>query len=268
MFLIFWKTLKGHRIALGLMGLVLLGLGMLIPNTYEAFGPQHLRAFAGENMPRGIQAFLKADTSLLFSAGAQGYVAISYRHPIFLVIGSAFAIASAAGAIAREVERKTFLLLLARPLPRYRVGLVRAVETAFGLLILVVSILMGTVIGAAIAGLEGIRISGFVLAGINALALFLAVAGYSYLLSALSSDGGRAIGLATGITLALFLMDYLADLWRPLEPMGFFTLFHYYDPVTVAAKGTLMWRDIALLLSVAAAAFGASLFVLQRRDIA
>jgi hypothetical protein len=29
-----------------------------------------------------------------------------------------------------------------------------------------------------------------------------------------------------------------------------------------------MWRDIALLLSVAAAAFGASLFVLQRRDIA
>jgi ABC-2 type transport system permease protein len=265
MLLVFINTLKGHRVALALATLALAGFGLIIPASYETFGGEGFQQFAAR-LPRGISAFLKADSQLLLTSGAQGYIGIGLRHPIFLVIASAFAIATASGAIAREVERKTFLLLLARPVERYRIGLARAGETLLGLLLLVAAALAGNLIGSAISGLE-IRAFPLLLASVNALALFFAIAGYSYLLSSISSDGGRATALATGVTVLLFLLDFIADLWEPLEPLGYVSPFNYYDPVTVAAVGRLSWRDIALLLSVALAGFSAAVVWFQRRDI-
>ncbi|MBI2936339.1 MAG: ABC transporter permease subunit, partial [Chloroflexi bacterium] len=192
---IFFNTLKGHRYPLLVTALLLVGFGVVIAASYESIEGS---GFLGQQMPKGISAFLKAEGALLLASGPQGYLAVAFRHPIFLVVLSSFAIATASGALAREIEHRTILILLARPLPRYRLVLGRGLEAATLLVVLVFALLVGTLIGASAAGIMGdVRLGPLLLASLNGLCLTAAIMGYSFLLSALSSDGARAILFAT-----------------------------------------------------------------------
>ena len=265
MFLILRKTLRGHRLALVLMGLALMGLGILIPSTFTSFGSNGENII--EQMPRGVQALLKTQGSLTPLLGAEGYMAVGYRHPIYLVIIAAFTIA-AASALAREIERGTVFLLLARPFPRYHLVLAKGAGLLVGLIALLWAALAGTTLGVAITDLDQpVRLSRFLLVSSNALLLFLAIGGYGFLLSALSREGSRAIVLATGLTLAFFFMDFVAELWEPLEFLGPWTVFHYYNPIAIVQQGTVPWNHALALLGVAVAGFAAAIAVFQRRDI-
>ena len=183
MLLILRKTLRGHRLALVSLGLALMGLGVLIPSTFNTFGG------GGEDlihqMPRGVQAFLKTQGDLLPILGPEGYVAIGYRHPIYIVVIAAFTIA-AVSTLAREIEKGTVFLLLARPLPRYHLVLAKGAGLLVGLVALLGAALAGTALGVTITDLgQPVRLSRFLLISYNALLLFLAIGGYGFLLSAL-----------------------------------------------------------------------------------
>jgi ABC-2 type transport system permease protein len=265
MFLILRKTLRGHRLSLALMGLALMGLGVLIPSTFTTF------SFNGENlfqqMPRGMQAFLKTQADLLPLLGPEGYVAIGYRHPIYIVVIAAFTI-TATSTLAREIEKGTIFLLLARPFPRYHLVLAKGVGLLVGLIALLGAALAGTALGIAITDLDQpVRLSRFLLVSSNALLLFLAIGGYGFLLSALSREGSRAIVLATGLTVAFFFMDFVAELWEPLEFLGTLTVFHYYNPTAIVQQGAVPWNHALVLIGIAAAGYAAAIAVFQRRDI-
>ena len=264
MFTILLKTLKGHRWPMLFTYTLVVGFGILIATSFEQFG----REFA-EEIPKGLSALLKVEGNLLLAKGAQGYIAIGFRHPLFLIIVSAFAIATASGALAREIEQRTILLLLARPIPRYHLVLGRGGESLLALILLVAAMLMGTFIGVALAGLTGsVDVGPFLVIGFNALCLAMVIMGYSYLFSALSSDGGRVTLLAAGLTMVFFLIDFISGLFEFLEPIGPASIFHYYDPVAIALVPGFPVLDVGLLLGLAAITFGAAVLVFQRRDIA
>ena len=260
-------TLRSHRTALLLMGLGLAGIAVLTPHTYQAIGGPALAQML-EQLPAGFRAFMKAQGGLLLTSGPQGYIAVGLRHPFVLVIGSAFAIATASGAVAGQVGRRTILLVLARPVVRWRLLAVRIGETAIGLALLVGALLLGTIVGQVTAALEGVSLGRVSLAAATGYALFAAVAGYSYAISAATSDGGRATGLSAGLTVLFFLLDFLAGLWEPLEFLGPLSVFHYYDPAAVATSEGVPWRDLAVLGGVAVVGWGAALVIFQHRDIA
>lgn len=265
MFLVLKTTLKGYRLSLGLMGLALLGLGVLIPTTFTTFGSD-ANALLRE-MPQGLQAILKTQGDLLPMLGVEGYVAVGYRHPFYLIVTSAFTIA-AASALAREIEKGTIFAVLARPFPRYHLVLAKTGALVVGVVILLSATLVGTALGSAIGGLgDSLRMGLFLLVTTNALLLFLAIGGYSTLLSSMSREGSTAISLATGVTVAFFLMDFVASLWEPLELLGPWTVFHYYDPMGVVQAGGVPIGHALALGAVAAVSFGAALWVFQRRDI-
>jgi ABC-2 type transport system permease protein len=265
MLLILRTTLRGHRPALALMGLALMALGVLIPSTFSTFGSNGEDLI--QQMPRGIQAFLKTGGDLLPLLGPEGYVAVGYRHPIYIVIPAAFAIA-AASTLAREIEKGTVFLLLARPFPRYHLVLAKGAGLLLGLIVLVGAALAGTALGVAISDLDQpVRLSRFLLVSYNAFLLFLAIGGYAFLLSALSREGSRAIVLATGLTVAFFFMDFVAELWEPLEFLGPWSVFHYYSPTSVVQQGAVPWNHALALIGVATAGYAAAIAVFQRRDI-
>lgn len=268
MLLVFLKTLKGHRLGILLAVVGLAGLGILLSISYQSIGEERARLF-GEQMPRAFSALLKAEGGLILSSGFQGYVGIGFRHPLFLIVGSAFAIATAAGALAGEIERKTVLLLLARPFPRYRLVVSREAESMVGLALLVAALVAGVALGMGLAGLwDSESFGSFFIMAFNALCLFLAVCGYSYLISAMSSDGGRATLLATVLTVVFFFVDFMASLFEVLEPLGLLSVFHYYDPVSLAVAAPFPGVHVGVLLGVAAATFLGAVVVFQRRDIA
>jgi len=265
---IFLKSLKGYRWSILVMALLLMGVGFLIAASYESFGPENSELL-GEQMPKGLSAFLKAEGNLLLAAGPRAYLAIGFRHPLFLILLSAFAIATASGALAKEIENRTILMLLARPVKRYHLVLSRGLGSSVGLALLVAALLVGIFIGVRTEGLgDRVPLGTFMAISFNALCLALAIAGYSYLFSALSNEGGRAIFLSTALTVVFFVLDFIAGLFDVLEPLGLASVFHYHNPVSLAIEGSFPWLHVGVLLAGASATFGAALLVFQRRDIA
>ncbi|MBI4299356.1 MAG: ABC transporter permease subunit [Chloroflexi bacterium] len=267
--LIFIHTLKGHRIVLLLMALALIGFGILIATSFQTFRGAAASAAFVQEMPKGVSALLKTEGNLLLASGAQGYLGIGFRHPLVLIIVSALAIATASGAIAREIERKTILLLLSRPIPRYKLVLGKMAESSLGGVVLVISLLVGILSGVAIAHLwSEITLGPIFVMGFNTLCLYLVILGYSFLISSLSNDGGRAIMLPTALTVAFFFIDFMASLFDVLKPLGYISIFHYYDPTAIATQGTFPILSVGVLLSVALVATAGSIIAFQRRDIA
>ena len=262
------NTLRSQRWALLVTSAGLAALGLLLAVSYESVGQQSLELL-GEETPRAIAALMKAEGSLLVAAGPAGYLAIGFRHPLVLIVLSAFAIAAASSAIAREIERRTILILLARHIPRYHLVLSKGAASGVALVLLITALLVGTFVGVVTQGLsDQVDIVPFLIISANGLSLGLAIGGYSYLLSAMAGDGGRAILLATGVTVVLFFVDFVSGLFDALEPVGLLSVFHYYDSVSVVMESKVPLGHLAVLLGAASAKFAGAVVYFQRRDIA
>lgn len=265
---LFVASLKGHR--WGILGLMVLGIGfaLLFPTTYQAYGgEQFFRQFL-QQAPKGVGALLKSSGGALQASGVEGYILIAFRHPLMLVAGSALAIALASGAVARQVESRAVLLLLARPIPRSSYLLAHWLEMALAVAGFVGALLAGIGLGLAIADTpQPLSFTTFGLGALAAYGLFMAVGGIALLLSSAASDGGVATGLGAAIALFLFLLDFVSGLWAPLGVLGPASPFHYYNPVSIVEQG-LRPLDIGVLYGTALVATGAAFARFRMRDIA
>ena len=114
---------------------------------------------------------------------------------------------------------------------RYELVLSTSLGSLLGLLLLVAALLTGTFIGVLSGGLgDSVDAGPFLLIGVNSLCLAAAILGYSYLISALSSDGGRAVLLSTALSVAFFFLDYMSGLFDVLGPVGRASVFPLLRP--------------------------------------
>ena len=159
-------------------------------------------------------------------------------------------------------------MLLSAPLARWRFLTAKGTAMALSVLVLLAAAALGTWVGGLVSGIsDEVTTAVSARVQVNALALTLAIGGYALLISAYGSEGSHSIGLAAGITVVMFFVDFLATLWGPAEPLGPLMIFHYYDPLAIAEGGGMPWRDVGVLLGVAAVASALALTVFQRRDI-
>jgi hypothetical protein len=102
----------------------------------------------------------------------------------------------------------------------------------------------------------------------NFYCLYLAVGGLACLVSAVSDRRGRAIAVVFAILLASFLLNFLAQFWRPAEIISFLSLMSYHKPLVVMRSGGgWPFGDMAVLLGFAAATWLAGGIWFARRDI-
>ncbi|MFQ5794841.1 MAG: ABC transporter permease subunit [Candidatus Bipolaricaulia bacterium] len=217
-------------------------------------------------LPSAIRALLGGQLTQMLAL--DGFLAIGYSHPLVLITLSAFAIALAVRALAGEIERRTIRLLLARPIPRYKMLTSSAAAVIAGLIVLMIAMWVGTALGTVTVNTETTPdLSGFALVAINGFFLFLAIGGYAFLFSAVSVRVGQAIPLAAGLTVFLFLLNFLAQLWKPAQFLKNISIFHYYQPQEILNRGGLAIVDLGVLLGVAVVTFALAWFAFQRRDI-
>jgi ABC-type transport system involved in multi-copper enzyme maturation permease subunit len=267
---LFRTSLARQRMLLLLFGVLAVLFPALIGLTYRALGGEAGLADLQRLLPEGLKALMRAQGGFLPGQGATGWLAAAgYRHPVLLVLLSAATVAVAWAAVAREVERGTILLLLARPLDRWKLLLSWQCVLIAVLAPLLALTLSGAAIGFSAAGALG-QVQWARVAWVlpNTMALLLAIGGFAFVLSARSSESGTVIGPAAAVTLLSFLLDYVSQIWEPLRGLGFVSVFHYYNPVGVVDSGAPPWRDLAVLLGVAAVGLAAAIVVFQRRDIA
>lgn len=76
-----------------------------------------------------------------------------------------------------------------------------------------------------------------------------------------------AAGLAGFAALGTFLLDYVARIWKPGEPLGWLSPFRYYSPLDLLAGAEIPARSVLILTAVALSGFVLAYVFFARRDI-
>jgi ABC-2 type transport system permease protein len=173
-------------------------------------------------------------------------------------------------AIAGELEAGTLELSLTRPVSRLRYLAAHVVLLVPGCLALTCAYAVGVLAADRVLDPPGrmLLVSRLLVAAVESGLLVLAVGGVALLVSALSSERGRALAWALGVVIVMYAGDFLFALWSPLEPLTRLTLFRYFTPGPAIQHGQVSWSDSAVLAAVAAATLGAAAWRFARRDLA
>lgn len=251
-----WRAVAVWTVLAGLLSAFYLSL-------YPSIG-------AVEEMQR-LMAAMPAELRALFAveganlATPAGYLNMELFMFVLPLIVMALTLTSGGGATAGEEERGTLELLLANPVPRWRV----VVEKALGGAILSAVLCAG--VGVALAGTAlAIDVEldlAHVAAGLVGVWLLGGVMGaLALLVGALTGRRSLAIGIGLVVVVAAFFVNAMAPLSDVLRPwQAYSPYYHYlgYDPLSrgldLGHAGVL--AAMALLLTVLAA------ISFERRDL-
>jgi ABC-2 type transport system permease protein len=215
------------------------------------------------NPPKAISAFLGGGVDFFRPAG---WLSAAMGHPITISLMTAAALTIAAGAVAADVERGTIDLELTRPVGRTPFLLGKAVAA----LIAVTAAEAGGLIGALVARetvnrMGEIAPADVVRAFLGSWVLFGSFAMIGLLFSALTSLRGRATGLAVGVVVGGFFLNFIALLIDGIAGLRFASPFHYFDAAQLMA-GRAMWK-ILVLGGLGSASLGGAVVWFGRRDL-
>lgn len=258
-------TLWGHRTNILFIAGAILFFEFIIALVWRSLGEVAATGFV-DLLPENMRRLMEAQFGFVPAGGISGWLAGLNRHPIYLALMAAFAVGAGVGAVAREVERGSILLVLARPVARWRFLLEKIVAAAVGLALLSTVTYLG-LLGGVLAVGEAPEALTFLWATVNGYLLFLVIAGVAMVLSSVGDDGGTVSARATGAVLVFYFVDFLANLWDKAEFLGPVSFFHYYNPATLVQTGEVPWRDLGVLIFMAGLLYGTALILFQRRDI-
>jgi ABC-2 type transport system permease protein len=172
-------------------------------------------------------------------------LSIGYVHPLMLTVFCIWAIGRAAGAVAGEIDRGTMELLLAQPLPRYRVVLTHLALDLAIFPVLCLSLWAGNWLGihwfevkvGVVPDSETLVDPAMYAPGLwNVAALLFAVSGYTMWISACGRFRWRVLGVAVLLTLVQFLINVVGQLWDGAAYLRPFTVFYYFQPQQIILK--------------------------------
>ncbi len=235
---------------------------LLICSVFQSV--QNIKQEALKNYPKNL-ARLFGVQSLdlkLFN----NYIVVQFLALIWVAIVAAFVISYARTMVAGELEEGTLELLLSQPIERWQV----LTSEGAVLLVAIIGIVVATVLSIFAFGSlfkVGLTYGGygsFILLGI---ALFVAIAGYSFFFSAVFKEHRRAIMAAAGLTLAFYVLHFMASYSRVVDKIDWFGIFHYYNPFPVINGGEFPVKDILVLLLFGVVGFGLALWVFRTKDI-
>jgi ABC-2 type transport system permease protein len=259
-----------RRSAVGLVSL-LIGIAafeMIQPVAIKSFGNlDRLQPFL-ELVPPSFWALMNVTPDFLGSVGLAGYLSLGYTHPAFLILSSTTVFWFGSRVLAGEMERGSIQYSLARPVSRNHFYLSRLIGTMIVTTLTAIAGPIGMATGMVIARPEGdFAFSHLFIVAAMVWALFWAVAGAILLCSASSSTMSRSIGIGIGLLVVSYVIDYFSALWTALEPLAPFSIFHYYEPSTALAAGTLSPSDMFILLAIGGVGAIAGYVVFVRRDL-
>ncbi len=196
-----------------------------------------------------------------------GFVGIEYLSLMWVLIISAAVITFAAGALGGAVDDGTMELTLAQPVSRTQVVISRYLALAtYAAILNVVTVatlyLPGLLhdVDIPLDGMGVLLAAGWILT--------MAVGGFAYMVSALSSSSGRAVGVSLGVLAAMWLADILGNISERADWLSDVSLFNYWNPdqaidrSSMPAETWVVFGGAAILFAVVA------MWAFQRRDVA
>jgi beta-exotoxin I transport system permease protein len=296
-----WKLFRDVRLALVIVMILLAAfqcrwakstqriLAELLPELLKVMTLSRLTGIVFEGSGKLLQTLLGGESIRMDSA--LDMISIGYVHPLVQTIFCIWAIGRAAGAISGEIDRGTMELLLAQPIPRWRIILAHLWVDILVIPLFCLSLWTGNWLGTWLVDMQQLGAARYssqfvdprILAPAlwNVGALLFAVSGYTMWLSAGGRFRGRVMGLAVLVTLLQFLVNLVGQMWDAMAPLRQFTVFYYYQPqqIILSDRWTIevgkFWNSevlghvpvIGVLLAVGIVGYALALWTFCRRDL-
>ena len=255
-------TWRVQRMKLAVVSLALAAWGCFPPVIYARYGSKFQALFESGLLPQEFARFGGGD---LFSL--PGSIALSFVHPIALILTSVFAVGFAAASVAGERQRGTLEVALSRPVSRRRFYLTLLVAAVGFVGITIAALLAGSVLGSVFVGVGGqLAIARFPLLWLNGVLLFGSFAAIALAASVSFDRFTPALGWTLAIIILMYVLEVLGSLWPAAEFLRPYSLFYYLKPKDILIGLTPAF-DMAVLAVVFAAAVGWALVVFPRRDL-
>jgi ABC-type transport system involved in multi-copper enzyme maturation permease subunit len=250
------------------LGLVLAAVEAALGYILPKFGSQISQEWLQLDFARGIMKAMLG-SQLAARLGPEMFQSMAWVHPIPLALTWAHAMISCTRVPAGEIDRGTADVILGLPVSRWEIFFSEtAVWLALGAALFAAA-LCGNLLGSlGLPAHERPPLGRVLLILLNLFCLYAAVGGLTWLVSSLSERRGRALTIVFLILLALFLLNYLAEFWQPLERIVFLSPLHYHRPVEILVAGTWPWRDLLVLLGAGVVMWLAASVIFSRRDLA
>jgi ABC-2 type transport system permease protein len=255
------QELRAHRggiigwtLGLGLWGVL---ATVLFPSIGEQFGgmefPEFYKAFGPIGAIGQLSGFLSLEV-------------FSFAVPLALGV---YALVFGTSVLGGEEDEGTLELLVALPLPRWKLVLAKALAVGAGLAIVAAGLSLSVWIGIqAIQGQIELAIGAgdLALVALQGWLLVTALAMISLFLGAYLPSRRYASMLAGLLLAASYLLNSLGQVAEELDPFRPASLNYYYDSQALMTSG-LAWEDTVVLAGVCVVFLALALLAFERRNV-
>lgn len=221
-----------------------------------------------DTMLKAIPSFLKPLVQARMGMNTvEGFITIAFTHPVMLALMAAWPLSRGSQAIAGEIERGTLGWMLSYPVGRLPFLMAKAVVLLLGSAVLAL-VFIGGVWGALGAfHIAHMGLSVYLQAAFMTFMLYGAIGMLTLWCSTAFSERGPASLVGTAFLLVNFLWNYAAELWGPLKPYKFLSVFDYYDPKAILNGAGIETLDLAILGGLMLVSLVAAAITFRRRDL-
>ncbi|MEF8879001.1 MAG: ABC transporter permease subunit [Candidatus Thermoplasmatota archaeon] len=172
----------------------------------------------------------------------------------------------AASLVSKEIEGKTFDLLMSNPLSRKQI----IFEKFVGLLPMVLIINLGamlTIIGSTIAINEQLDFYHlFLTHGVSVL-YFLSIISLGLLISTIFDEKMKATIVTMAVVVGMFILDSIAQMIPDYEYIGYLSLKNYYKPYETLKFGDIDVTGLIVFVVFTAIVLIITMFYFEHKDI-
>lgn len=172
----------------------------------------------------------------------------------------------AASMISKEIEGKTFDLLMSNPLSRKQI----IVEKFLGLVPMVLIINLGallTIIGSTIAIGENLNFYYLFLTHSVSVLYFLAIISLGLFISTIFDEKMKASIVTMAIVVGMFILDSIAQMIPDYDYIGYFSLKNYYKPFETLKFGKVYSTGVIVLIVFTAIVLAVTMIYFEHKDI-
>lgn len=256
------KTLWDQRRGLLWWFLGIAALGVITVLLYPSIGAAPEMEELFEDMPPIAEVFVGEIVDITSPEGYLNSQLYALMTPMLFMI---YTIAQGSAAIAGEERAGTMDILLANPVPRWRIVIEKFGTMLIGGGVLAISMWLSIVVGAVIVDME-ISYFRLIEATIGSLLLAFAFGAFALLLGSATGQRGTSIGIAAGVGVATYLLNGFALLIDWLEPFRFVSPFYYYAENDPLSNGLDLWHTL-VLVALTAVCLIAAVYAFQHRDV-
>ncbi|MDA7026406.1 ABC transporter permease subunit [Bacillus sp. CLL-7-23] len=224
-----------------------------IENMIDAMPESFLKAFGFENGLGSLEEFMSGE----------------YYGLIFIVILSIFSVMLSTKLLAKMVDQGAMAYILATPTTRGKVAFTLASVLTTGLFLIMAFTTLAGLVGYQwlIGGQFDFDVSTFLLLNLAGFLLFFAVSGISFLISAISNDEKKALGLSGTITFLFFSLDLIGKLSDKTEWLRNLSLFSLFRPSEIVTGNAEITGVFFSLLAIGLVTFAIGIIIFKKRDL-